>query len=323
MRVLVTGGCGFLGAAVVRQAIERGDHVLNLDRRRKATPCPQLGNTNGAKGYARIETDVSDRMLMRSIFREFKPDAVIHLAAAGEEKDDARIYDSEVGAAFSVMEASRAHLGTLQGEARKKFRIVQAVRADSDVGSSGKITPHDAARVCALQLIESWSHAQELPLVTCVAGDVFGPWQRDDTLMSQLVAGLLRTSKAQLTHGGAIMRDWLPLRDFADGILCAAQAGAPLSRIDFSAGAERRDIELADALCALLDIRSPLPNDASWSSLVEIIGNPVNSPGPMLDDTEAELTLGWKPRGFHAGLDRMLNWAMTRYAPTHAAIAAE
>ena len=58
MRVLVTGGCGFLGAAVVRQAIERGDHVLNLDRRRKATPCPQLGNTNGAKGYARIEADV-------------------------------------------------------------------------------------------------------------------------------------------------------------------------------------------------------------------------------------------------------------------------
>src|SRR5690348_152176 len=99
MRVLVTGGCGFLGAAVVRQAIERGDHVLNLDRRRKATPCPQLGNTTTAKGYARIEADVSDRALMRSYFREFKPDAVIHLVAAGDENDDARIYDAEVGAA--------------------------------------------------------------------------------------------------------------------------------------------------------------------------------------------------------------------------------
>lgn len=322
MRVLVTGGCGFLGAAVVRQAIERGDHVLNLDRRRKATPCPQLGNLTGAKDYARMEADVSDRMLMRSIFREFKPDAVIHLAAAGDEKDDVRIYESEVGATFAVMEASRAHLATLQGPARKAFRLIHAVSADNDP-EPAKATSQTAARATSMQLLESWTQAHELPLVTCVAGDVFGPWQADTALMPTLVCGLLRASKAKLTHGGATVRDWLPVRDFADGILCAAKA-APFSRIDFSAGAERRDIELADALCALLDIRSALPNDASWSSLVEVTGSPKGaSTGPMLDDSEAELALGWKPRGFHAGLDRMLNWAMTRYAPTNAAIAAE
>jgi dTDP-glucose 4,6-dehydratase len=322
MRVLVTGGCGFLGAAVVRIAAERGDQILNLDRRRKANPCPALSPVSGKPGYARIEADVSDRSLMRSIFREFKPEAVIHLSAAGDEKDDARIFDSEVAAAFAIMEASRAHMGTLQGDARKKFRIVHARRADER--TIDPLSPRSAARATANQLIESWSRAQDLPLVSCVAGDVFGPWQPDQAFLSTFLASLLSGNRGVLTHGGETVRDWLPVRDFADGMISAALGAPPLSRIEYSAGAERRDIDFAEALCSLLDIRMPLPNGSSWTSMVDITGNPAEaSPGPMLDDGEAEHMLNWRPRGFHLGLDRMLNWAIQRYAPPAAAVAAE
>src|SRR5688572_15418542 len=102
MRVLVTGGCGFIGSAVVRLAVERGDQVLNLDRRRKSTPAPALAPVAGKPGYARLEADIADRSLARAILREYKPDAIIHLAAS-EEADPNRLFDSEVGGAFSIL----------------------------------------------------------------------------------------------------------------------------------------------------------------------------------------------------------------------------
>ena len=85
MRVLVTGGCGFVGSAVVRLAVERGDHVLNLDRRKKSVAIPSLGAAVQREGYARLEADITDRAMIKAILREFSPDAVIHLAACGDD----------------------------------------------------------------------------------------------------------------------------------------------------------------------------------------------------------------------------------------------
>ncbi len=323
MRVLVTGGCGFIGAAVVRLALERGDQILNIDRRRKSNPCPALGPVAGKKGYARLESDISDRSMMRAIFREFKPEAVIHLASAGEDTDEGRIFDSEVAGAFSILEASRQLMSSLDDEARTRFRIVHMQRADTEVAATSP-APTEAVRASGAALFDTWSHAHDLPLVTCIAGDVFGPWQPDKALFPSLAAELIMHRRCVLESGGETVRDWMPVRDLAEGLLLAASKAPALSRIEFSAGAERRDIDLAEALCSLLDIRSPLPGEHAWASFIQLKGEGAGaSPGPMLDDGEAETLLGWRPRGFHAGLDRALNWAMTRYAPPAAAIAAE
>lgn len=322
MRVLITGGCGFIGSAVVRLAAERGDQILNLDRRRKSSPLPALSAVVGKPGYARLEADISDRSLMRAFFREFKPEAVIHLASAGDEPDESRLFDSEVAGAFSVLEASRDHFKSLEGDARQRFRIVHAQRADTD----GVIapTPIEAARATAATLFENWSQAHDLPLVTCVAGDVFGPWQSDASLLSRMIASLLRGQPFQLDMGGETVRDWLPVNDFATGLIRAAEIATPLSRFDFSAGAERRDIDLAEAVCALLDSRVPMPATRTWSDLIQVEGDgAIAFSGPMLDPGDAEEHLGWRARGFHAGLDRALNWALTRYAPPAHAVAAE
>ena len=105
MRVLVTGGCGFVGSAVVRLAVERGDHVLNLDRRKKSVAIPSLGPVAQREGYARLEADVTDRAMIKAILREFSPDAVIHLAACGDDDPNALV-DAEIGGAFAVIEAA-------------------------------------------------------------------------------------------------------------------------------------------------------------------------------------------------------------------------
>jgi dTDP-glucose 4,6-dehydratase len=324
MRVLITGGCGFIGSAVVRLAADRGDQILNIDRRRKSNPIPALASVATKPGYARLEADISDRTLMRAVFREFKPEAVIHLASAGEDLDENRLFDSEITGAFSVLEASRAHYLSLDEAGRQRFRIVHAQRADGD--GAAEPTPIEAARASAAALFDNWSQAYRLPLVTCIADQVFGPWQSDASTLSRMIASLLAGHPFKLEMGGETVRDWLPVSDFASGLIRAAEAGAPLSRFEFSAGAERRDIDLAEAVCALLDTRSPMPSSVSWSSLIGAEGDGSKAfNGPMLDAGEAENQLGWRSRGFHGGLDRALNWGLTRYAPKRPAhaVAAE
>ena len=148
------------------------------------------------------------------------------------------------------------------------------------------LMPTSAVRSAAAALMDRWARACDLPLVTCVADEAFGPWQPQTSLMARLVAHLMHDRDFIIPDGGEIVRDWLPVRDFAAGLLRAAEAAPPLSRIDLSVGAERRDIDIAEFVCALLDERTPR-KAGRWMDLVSCEGPPAISSGPMLDQMEA------------------------------------
>jgi dTDP-glucose 4,6-dehydratase len=312
MRFIVTGGCGFVGSAVVRSLVERGDRVLNIDRKRKASQVPALAPINGREGYARLEADISDRALMRAIFREFKPEKVIHLASSIGDDADA-LFDAEVAGSFSVLEASRQGLLKLEGAERDAFRFVHAVRAGME--NEFAPSPREAARNAAAALVTEWSRSHHVQLVTCVADAVFGPWQGEAAMLPGLVAALLGGREYALEAGGERVRDWLPIKDFADGLIRAADMGRPMGRYEFTVGAERRDLDMAEAACAMLDARAPA-NQGSWASMVQLEGEAEDAPAPpLLDSVLAESELAWRPQGFHAGLERALVWAIDRYKP--------
>lgn len=328
MRFLVTGGCGFIGSAVVRTLVERGERVLNIDRRRRAPAQPALAAVQGREGYARLEADISDRTLMRAIFREFQPDRVIHLAGSREEVGEA-LFDAEIGGAFAMLEASRALLGRMEPAARERFRIVHASdahygepwgdREPADDAPGDMKSARDAVRAAAATFVEGWARGHSLPLVSCVADHVFGPWQPDTQLLPALITSVLAEREFTLDAAGQSMRDWLPVRDFADGLILASTAGAPLGRYEFSVGAERRDIDIAEAACALLGERRPRAA-GSYAALVRCEGAAAQATSAaMLDPTEAEQELGWSPQGFHAGLDRAISWSLGRHAAARAA----
>jgi dTDP-glucose 4,6-dehydratase len=312
MRVLITGGCGFIGAAVVRAAVERGHRVLNIDRRRKSNPVPALSTVAGRDGYARLEADIADRALMRAVFGEFQPERVIHLAAAASDDPDA-LFDVDIAGAFSVMEASRRYFNRLEGAARGDFRLVHAVRASAETMSEHTSTPHEAASATAATMLNGFAQSHGLPLVACSAHEVFGPWQADTSFLSALLAAISLGRTFTLEAAGKHMRDWLPAADFANGVLLAAEAGTPFARYEFSAGTERRDLDIAESIATFLDARNPRQR-GSWSSLIGVEGRAADArPAPMLDAGAAETDLRWQPSGFHSSLDRTLNWLLQRF----------
>lgn len=315
MRVLVTGGCGFVGSAVVRLAVERGDHVLNVDLRRRSNPTPALNPIAAREGYARLEANVADQTLLRAVIREFSPDAIIHLAASPETQTDA-LMECETGMATAILDASRSYMDTLSAERRGRFRVVHLERAEPDTPS--RPTRIEAARAVAATLMDRWSQACGIPLVTCVAGEAFGPWQAQTSFMARLVGGILNDQPVTLTNAGENVRDWLPIRDLAEGLLLAAQSAPALSRVDLSVGAERRDIDMAESVCALLDERIPRAG-SPWINTITCTGDAAGAAiGPMLDPIEAERDLAWRPQGFYAGLDRLVTWALASRAASRA-----
>lgn len=318
MRLIVTGGCGFIGSAVARAAIARNDAVLVIDRQRKQVSLPQLNSCIGKPGFSRLEADVTDRSLMRAVFGEFKPDAVVHLAAPPAEDPEA-LFDVHIAGAFSVLEACRRHLDSLDDDARERFRFVHG-KAPATEGESLP-APREALAHSAASMIVKWSEALDLAQVACVAPDLFGPWQARAALMPSILRSALKGEPIVLDDAGETVRDWLSVSDLADGLLRAAEGGEPHGEYAFTACTERRDIDIAEALCTLLDARSPKAGGGSYAAQIKLQGvaNPAVQP-TLLDPTAAETDLGWTASGLHESLDRLVRWALTPAEParTHA-----
>jgi dTDP-glucose 4,6-dehydratase len=318
MRCLVTGGCGFLGSTVVRALLDRGDRVLNIDTHSRIAPVPSLDSITGRPGYARLEANVADRSLMRAITAEFKPHCVIHLTAPTAD-DEALEPEDDINASLSVMEACRFHLARIPTIEQSAFRLVHALNArHAEVGGHGlpDLSPREAASAASGRLIETWSRAQGIPTTTCLADALFGPWQPEGALITDLLVSLLEGESYTLENAGETLRDWLTADDFASGLIAAALHGQAFTRYSFSAGAERSDLDMALTLCGLLDGLRPHPTRGGWMEMVEMGPRGyAPPPPPVLLADKAQAELGWSPAGFHDGLGRIVPWILSRLEP--------
>ena len=322
MRILVTGGAGFIGSAVVRLAVARGHEVINLDALTYAACLDNVAEVADAPGYVFVQGDIRDSALLETVFADHQPDAVMHLAA--ESHVDRSIdgpgafIDTNVMGTYALLEAAR---GYWEGRGRPdsfRFHHISTDEVFGSLGATGMFTettpydprsPYSASKAASDHLVRAWHHTYGLPVVLSNCSNNYGPYHFPEKLIPVIILNALAGKPLPIYGDGSNVRDWLYVEDHADALLCVLEKGALGASYNIGGENERTNLELVQTLCAILDDRRPL-NDGSYADLITFVTDrPGHDARYAIDPTRIRDELGWRPSvTVEEGLARTVDW---------------
>ena len=329
-RVLVTGGAGFIGGAVVRRLLAQSNvTVFNLDKCGYASDLTSIKKQLrqlGAAAESRhqlLKLDLADIEATAEAVRQVDPDLVLHLAA--ESHVDRSIdgpgafISSNVGGTFSLLQALRAHWEALPAERRERFRLhhISTDEVFGSLGATGRFSettpydprsPYSASKAASDHLVNAWHHTYGLPVVLTNCSNNFGPWQFPEKLIPVVILKAVAGEPIPLYGDGANVRDWLYVEDHVDALLLAATQGELGRSYCVGGHGERSNREVVEAICALLDQR--LPQGAPHARLITRVSDrPGHDRRYAIDPGRITQELGWNPRhNFTQGLAATVDW---------------
>jgi dTDP-glucose 4,6-dehydratase len=325
--ILVTGGAGFIGSAVVRRLVRAGAAVVNVDCLTYAGNVDSLAETAALPNHHFEHADITDVHALAHLFATYRPRAVLHLAAESHvdrsiDAPDAFIQTNLVGT-FHLLQEARRHYESLPPNGRGTFRFVH-VSTDEVFGSLGDEgffdettsyaprSPYSASKAGSDHLARAWSHTFGLPVIVTNCSNNYGPYQFPEKLIPLMILTALRGDPLPVYGDGSNVRDWIFVEDHVDGLLAALERGAAGETYLFGGGAERRNIEVVRTLCALLDELAP---DArgSYARLISFVPDrPGHDFRYAIDATRTSAALGWAPcHSFESGLRETVAWYLT------------
>ncbi len=329
-RILVTGGAGFIGGAVVRRLLSQSQAlVFNLDKVGYASDCSGIEATLQGLGSAASEryrfmrVDLADGEATAAALREADPDLVMHLAAESHvdrsiDGPDAFL-SSNVTGTFSLLEAARVHWGALPQERQQGFRLhhISTDEVFGSLGATGRFSettpydprsPYSATKAASDHLVMAWYHTYGLPVMLTNCSNNFGPWQFPEKLIPVVILKALAGESIPLYGDGANVRDWLFVEDHVDALLLAATKGVPGESYCVGGHGERTNKQVVEAICALLDQLRPA--GAPYARLITPVADrPGHDRRYAIDPTRISRELGWQPRhGFAEGLEATVRW---------------
>jgi dTDP-glucose 4,6-dehydratase len=326
MTVLVTGGCGFIGSAVVRHLIRRTGHrVVNVDKMTYAASEAALEEAAGDPRYRHIRADVADAGAMREIFRSCQPDAVMHLAA--ESHVDRSIDGPEpfiatnIVGTYVLLEAARDHWATLSDPARARFRF-HHVSTDEVFGALALAdppftesspydprSPYAASKAASDHLVRAWHHTYGLPALVSNTTNNYGPWQFPEKLIPLVTSNALAGRTLPVYGDGGNVRDWLFVEDHAEALVRVMETGVPGATYAIGARQPRTNLQVVRAICAVLDELRPDPAGARERLIGFVPDRPGHDLRYAIDPARTEAALGWRARhDFETGLRRTIQW---------------
>ena len=324
-RILVTGGAGFIGGAVVRRLLSTSEAlVFNLDKVGYASDLASIeALPQAAERHRLLRVDLTDAAATAEAVRQADPDLVMHLAAESHVdrsiEGPAAFIDSNVSGTFQLLQAVRSHWEALSGERREAFRF-HHISTDEVFGSLGETgrfsettpydprSPYSASKAASDHLVSAWHHTYGLPVVLTNCSNNYGPWQFPEKLIPVVILKAAADEAIPLYGDGANVRDWLYVEDHVDALLLAATQGELGRSYCVGGHGERSNKQVVEAICSLLD--ALIPAGAPHSRLITPVADrPGHDRRYAIDPGRISSELGWQPRhSFEDGLAATVRW---------------
>jgi dTDP-glucose 4,6-dehydratase len=322
MRLLITGGAGFIGSAVVRLAIARGHTVVNLDALTYAGRPENVASVAQNPLYTFEHADIRDSAALTRIFATHAPDAVMHLAA--ESHVDRSIdgpgdfIETNVTGTYNMLEAARAHWIAKGKPDTFRFHHISTDEVYGSLGPSGLFTedtpydprsPYSASKASSDHLVRAWFETYGLPVVLTNCSNNYGPYHFPEKLIPKVILNALQGKPIPVYGAGENIRDWLFVEDHAEALLLAVDQGAPGRSYNVGGHNERRNIDLVRTICTLLDERAPLKH-GSYADLITFVDDrPGHDARYAIDPSRITAELGWHPKTtVEQGLAQTVDW---------------
>lgn len=329
-KILVTGGTGFIGSAVVRLAIARGYQVVNLDALTYAACLGNVSEVDNSPNYTFEEADIRDRAALDRIFATHCPDAVMHLAA--ESHVDRSIdgpgdfIATNITGTFNMLEAARYYW--MDKGRQESFRF-HHVSTDEVFGSlpadpAVKFTeetayyprsPYSASKAASDHLVRAWAETYGLPVVLTNCSNNYGPFHFPEKLIPVIILNALAGKPLPIYGNGSNIRDWLYVEDHADALLLVLEKGATGRSYNIGGENELTNLALVKTLCTILDRKRP-KNSGKYADLITFVADrPGHDARYAIDPSRIRDELGWRPSvTVEEGLERTVDWYLANEA---------
>ncbi|MBD3763537.1 MAG: dTDP-glucose 4,6-dehydratase [Rhodobacterales bacterium] len=321
MKILVTGGAGFIGSAVVRQAVRDGHQVVNLDALTYAANLENVAPVANSPAYAFVRADLRDRAALDRVFADHAPDAVMHLAA--ESHVDRSIdgpgdfIQTNITGTFNLLEAARAWWTQAGRPETFRFHHISTDEVYGTLGETGQFTedtpyapnsPYSASKAASDHLVRAWHETYGLPVLVTNCSNNYGPYHFPEKLIPVVILRALHGQPIPVYGQGLNVRDWLYVEDHADALLTVLMRGQVGRSYNIGGENERRNIDLVRTICALMDERRPrgAPHDRLITHVADRPGHDLRY---AIDPTRIRTELGWRPSvTVEQGLARTVDW---------------
>jgi dTDP-glucose 4,6-dehydratase len=326
VKVLVTGGAGFIGSAVCRHLIsERAFHVANIDKLTYAANLASLDSIAGNSKYAFHKVDICDRDGITAVFEREQPDGILHLAAESHVDrsitGSAEFIATNIIGTYTLLEAARAFWDRLPGARKDAFRFLH-VSTDEVFGSLGdegaftETTPYDpsspysASKAASDHLAVAWYRTYGLPVLLSNCSNNYGPFHFPEKLIPLVITNALMGKPLPVYGQGTNVRDWLYVDDHARALVGILERGVPGESYNVGGRSERNNLAVVTALCAQLDTLKPRPDGKPHDSAISFV---MDRPGHdfryAIDPQKIESAIGWHAReNFETGIEKTVRW---------------